>query len=145
MFNFNFWQRWLLVAGIVIVAFGLGLTFLSQTVILDVLMNQPINLAFWNTPTVAEPIRMFQQWIYAVAGMTTAGWGVFVAFIAYYPFRNRERWAWLCVLSGMTLWFVVDTAYSAYFRVYINVLINVSLYVLVMLPVIFTRKDFVNT
>ncbi len=145
MNTFSFWQRWLLIASVGITGLGLIMTFFSQTPFFDAVMNNPVNAAFWNTEIVSEQIRAFQQWIYAVLGMTVAGWGVFIGFIAHIPYKKKERWAWVCIITGMTLWFVVDTSFSAYFRVYLNVALNIGLYLLVMLPVFFTRKHFQAT
>ena len=69
----------------------------------------------------------FQRFVYGVLGMTVAGWGVFFIYVARYPFRRRERWAWTCIFAGITLWFIPDTAISAYFGVYVNVALNVTI------------------
>jgi hypothetical protein len=136
-----FWQKWLLVVGIIIAIFGILMTFLSGTPLFD-LFNRQIDPAFWGSGTSIESIRLFQQWIYGVWGATIAGWGIFVTFIAYYPFRSKEKWAWNCLVLGLGVWFVLDTALSISFKVYFNVAFNTILLILAGLPVIFTRKEF---
>ena len=80
--------------------------------------------------------------MYGVLGATLAGWGVFVAFIAHYSFKKKEKWAWNCILAGPLLWFVVDTAISLNFKVYFNAAFNTALFAAVVLPLWFSRKHF---
>ena len=142
MQKFSFWQRWLFVVGLGIAAFGILMAFLSGTPIFD-LFNRQIDPAFWTSGSSLESIRPFQQWIYGIWGATIAGWGVFVTFVAHYPFRNKEKWAWNCLVVGILVWFVLDTALSAFHKVYFNVAFNTALLILAGLPAIFTKKEFV--
>ena len=144
MEHFGFWQRWLFIAGLIIIIFGLLMAFLNQTRPFDLLFNNQINPIFWGVRAVPEEVVVFQSWIYGVLGATVAGWGVFLAFIAHYPFKNKERWAWNCVALGMLLWFTVDTAISLYFGVIFNALFNTILLIAVLLPLILSRRAFSN-
>ncbi len=139
--NFSFWQKWLLVVGIVIAVFGTLMALLSGTPLFD-LFNQQIDPAFWGTNAVGESAKVFQQWVYGVWGATIAGWGIFVTFIAHYPFREKKRWAWDCLVTGMLVWFVLDTSLSVYYQVYFNAAFNTALLILTLLPVVATRKHF---
>ena len=139
--KFLFWQKWLFIVGIVIVVFGIIMAFLSGTALFD-LFNRQIDPAFWGKGTSLESVKSFQQWIYGVWGATIAGWGIFVTFIAHYPFRNKEKWAWNCLVVGLLTWFVLDTALSLFFKVYFNVAFNATLLLLAGLPVVITRKEF---
>lgn len=141
MTNFSFWQRWLFVVGIAISVFGTLMALLSGTPLFDS-FNRQIDPAFWGANAVGESAKGFQQWIYGVWGSTIAGWGIFVTFIAHFPFQKKERWAWTCSFAGLLLWFILDTALSAYYRVYFNVAFNTTLLILVMLPLVITRKHF---
>ena len=143
MFKFSFWQRWLFVVGLVIAAFGLVMAFLNGTIVFE-LFNGQINPVFWGTGDMPEAATRFRQWAYGAWGATVAGWGIFVAFIAHYPFRHRERWSWNCLATGLLVWYLVDTAISLYFRVYFNAAFNTLLLMLVTLPLAFTRKHFVE-
>ena len=55
-----------------------------------------------------------------------SGWGIFLTFITHYSFRNREKWAWNCILVGTLAWFILDTSLSLYHKVYINALSNMA-------------------
>jgi drug/metabolite transporter (DMT)-like permease len=141
MEKFLFWQRWLYVVGIVISLLGVIMVLLSGTALFD-MFNRHINPVFWGSNIVEEPAKGFQQWIYGVLGATMAGWGVFMTFIARYPFRNKEKWAWNCMSIGMLLWFFLDTSLSIFHKVYFNAVFNAALMIIVMLPVVFTKKHF---
>lgn len=136
-----FWQRWLFVLGLAITAFGVLLALFSGTPLFD-LFNRQINPVFWNTLEGVTAARDFQGWAYGVLGATMAGWGVFITFIAHIPFKRKEKWAWDCLLAGVLLWFIIDTAMSLHFKVYFNAVFNTALLVVVMVPLVFSRKDF---
>ncbi len=142
MSNFSFWQKWLLVVGISISVFGVLMALFSGTPIFD-LFNRQIDPAFWNG-NVTNEAREFQKWMYGVWGATIAGWGVFVTFVAYYPFARRERWAWNCLVAGVLLWFVLDTVLSLNYRVIFNVGFNTVLLIAAGLPLLFTRNAFMR-
>ncbi len=141
MISFSFWQRWLLAIGIIITLFGVAMAILSGTPLFD-LFNRQVNPAFWSTNPVGDAAIQFQQWLYGVWGATIAGWGIFVTYLARYPFNKKESWARNCITFGLTAWFILDTLLSFFHKVYFNVAFNAALYILAILPVVFTRKDF---
>lgn len=143
MERFLFWQRWLLIVGFGISAFGVFMSFFSGTALFQI-FDSNINPIFWGTENIPTNIREFQKWIYGAWGAAVAGWGIFVIFIAQYPFRKKEKWAWHCLISGLLVWFFIDTGFSAYFKVYINVMLNTVLLALTILPIVFTRKYFIE-
>lgn len=142
MTSAEFWNRWLLFAGWLLVVFGLLLAFLNQTHLFDVAFNRQIDPVFWPAGVAAESIDSFQSWIYGVLGATVSGWGVFVVFLARYPFTKRERWARNCIAVGITLWYIADTSISLYFGVTFNAVVNTVLAGLVYTPLLATRQEF---
>ena len=141
MKQFSFWQRWLFVFSLIVIVFGLGMALLNRTLLFTIFDSQ-VNPAFWRTDSLPDGVDPFQGWIYGVLGATMAGWGVFLAFLARYPFRNRERWAWNALLLGLSLWYVTDTLISLYFGVVFNAVFNTGIFVLAILPLLFTRREF---
>ncbi len=141
--SFSFWQKWLFVVGVAISVFGALMALVSGTPLFDS-FNQQIDPAFWGADAVGENARRYQQWVYGVWGATIAGWGVFVIFIARNAFAKKEKWAWNCLVAGLLMWFILDTALSVYYRVYFNAAFNASLLILAGLPVVFTKKHFVE-
>lgn len=145
MSKFSFWQKWLFTVSILIIVFGLGMAFLNRTPIFYTLFDRQINLSFWNTGIFLPGVNEFQGWVYGVLGSTMAGWGIFFAFIAHIPFRRKERWAWNCMLIGLSVWYIADTVISLYYRVYFNAVFNTLILILVILPLIFTYKFFTGS
>ena len=141
MKQFSFWQCWLFVFSVIVIVFGLGMALLNRTPLFTIFDSQ-VNPAFWRTDSLPAGVGPFQGWIYGVLGATMAGWGVFLAFIGRYPFRNRERWAWNALTLGLSLWYLTDTAISLYFGVVFNAIFNTVIFILAILPLFFTRQEF---
>jgi len=121
--------------------FGVFMAFFSSTVFFESFNNQ-VNPVFWGAENVPATTRTFQEWIYGVLGSTLTGWGIFITFIANYPFKMKEKWSRNCLISGLLVWFVMDTGISLYFNVYFNALLNSLLFILGLLPLVFTWKNF---
>ena len=138
---FVFWQKWLFLVSLLIFVFGLAMVFLGGTAYFSFFSNY-INSVFWDTVEVADSLKEFQQWIYGVLGATMAGWGIMLLFISHYSFRKREKWSWNCITIAIAIWFLMDTSISLYSKVAFNAAFNTLILLLVILPLIFTRKYF---
>ncbi len=143
MNKFRFWQRWLLVVSCVITVLGIIMAFSKLTLFFE-LSDKQYNPIFWGAESITTEIEKFQIWNFGVLGAVVSGWGVFFIFIARYPFRQREKWSWNAIVAGSILWFVIDTSYSIYYLVYPNIALNIILFVVIILPLIFTRKEFIK-
>jgi hypothetical protein len=143
MSYFRLWHYWLLAVSIFIILFGTIMALLNSTIVF-VFFNAQINPVFWGANPVPSPAQTFQAWVYGAWGATVMGWGTTMFFIAYFPFRSRERWAWYCVLVSVLLWYLLDTGISWWFRVVINVLLNTTILVLVLIPLLFTWKGMAD-
>jgi hypothetical protein len=141
MKRFLFWQRWLLIFSLVVVIFGMSMALFNRT-LLFAIFDQQVNPSFWGASSLPAGVDEFQGWTYGVLGATMAGWGVFLAFVTRYPFRNRERWAWNCLALGLLLWYVIDTAISLSRGVVFNAIFNTGILILAALPLFFTRREF---
>ncbi len=142
MNSVDFWNRWFTAVGWLLISFGIAMAALPQTSVFDFAFNQRVNPVFWPTGSGAVNIEIFQAWIYGVLGATVSGWGVFVVALARHPLRKREKWAWNCLFTGITVWFLIDTAISAYFGVLFNVAFNAAIAVLVYVPLFATYREF---
>jgi len=142
MNSFSFWQRWLLIVSKIISLFGIYMALFNRTFLFNFLLNDKVNTAFFKPPGISSELITFQKWIYGVLGATVFGWGIFLSFIAHYPFKRKEKWAWNCFLTGIMCWFVVDTSISVYFNVIINAIFNTVLFIGIIIPLFFSRKYF---
>lgn len=141
MMRFLFWQRWLFVCAVGIVAFGLLMAFFNPMP-LFALFNRQIDPVFWGASQPPESFLAFRNWVYRVWGATIAGWGVMVAFLVHVPFRRRERWAWGALTAGLLTWYVLDTAFSLAAGVLFNALFNTLLALLFAPPLALTYRFF---
>ena len=142
MDQFNFWQKWLFVYGLSLIGFGFVLSFFSPSVLMNSVFNNQIDPVFWGTVDLTDNALRFRTWIYGVLGAVISGWGVFLTFLAYYPFRKKEPWVWGCIGAGFSVWFIIDSVISAHYHVGFNLIVNAALFLLVALPLFFTRKHF---
>lgn len=140
--NFSFWQKWLVVVSLYHVVFGLLLTFFNQSPFMNVLLNQYYDPIFWPDGQISEGTAQYKTWVSAVLGSVIASWGMLIAFIAYFPFKLREKWAWNGVAAAVVFWFIVDTSCSLFYDVSVNAVVNLFTLMLFALPMLFTRKYF---
>lgn len=140
--SFNFWQKWLVGLGACIVVFGLVLAFFTQSPLMDTLILQYYDRIFWPDNIISPGTTQYKNWVTSVLGAGVASWGIFITFLAYYPFKSREKWAWSCISVAVVLWFVVDTAWSLYYHVAINAVFNSITLALFAAPLLLTRKYF---
>ena len=139
--RFSFWQRWLWIVSLTITGFGIFMALLNRTTVFEI-FNAQIDPIFWGEAGIPEAARQFQGWVYGVWGATVAGWGLLVALIARYPFRERQTWAWKAIVYSLLLWYVFDTGISLYFGVTFNAIFNTLLLILIAPPMIATKKNF---
>ena len=142
MTSINFWQKWLLVFGIYLSIFGLVLTFFNKTYLMNFIFNDQIDPIFCGDKILHENILTYQSWIYGVLGAVISGWGVAIAFIAHYPFKEKQKWAWNCIFVGAMVWFIPDMIISIKYGVGFNIFFNISLLMLMILPLLFTYNQF---
>lgn len=139
--RFLLWRNWLLAVCAMVIVFGLIIALLSWSPLFGI-FNELVNGVFWNGSAPDANTGQFALWAYGMLGATMAGWGVALAFIVYYPYTKKERWAWNSIVIGLLLWFVVDTLISVYALAYFNVGVNVLLIIMAGIPLLMSRKSF---
>ena len=141
---FDFWQKWLFIVSLIMLVFGLNLALFYGTPLFGWL-RWGVNMAFWPDPGQLTPAMLaFQNWTIGLMGIVMACWGLTVAFIAHYPFHRREYWSWLCLVCGVALWFGMDESLTLYYQVYFNALFNLGFLLLLVLPLVVTRRYFLS-
>lgn len=140
--TFIFWQKWLYYSSIFFVFVGFFVAVFNQSIFFE-LWNQGAIRLFGSNGTLGVDVLAFKSFILGPLGGTIAGSYVLLAFIAKYPFKNKEKWAWQAASVSLLVWFVIDTSLCIYHSAYFNILlINVFTLVVQGLPLIFTRKHF---
>jgi len=138
MRNFTFWCRWLWIASLVLIAFGIAMALLNRTIAFSS-MNQLIDPVFWPAG-IPEGVPAFQGWVYGAWGATVLGWGVTAAAMVRFAFPRREAWAWWALTAGIGAWYIIDTAISALSGVWVNVILNTVLAIMFAIPLAATWR-----
>jgi hypothetical protein len=138
---FLFWQRWLLIASLLVAAFGLALALAGRTP-LFALFNSRIDPLFWGPGPLPPGSERFVRWVYGAWGATVAGWGLLLAYVAQHAFKQRQPWAWNALALGLAVWYALDTYFSLQQGVAINALLNTVLLAVLGLPLALTRRSF---
>jgi len=138
MKTFKFWQKWILICGIIVLL--MGLTF--PIIIWFNIELDYINKAFWKDGNMPTDIISFRNWLYGTYCALSVAFGMFIIFIAAVPFKRKEKWAWICLAICFTTWLAIDTIYSLTYEVYSNASNNFILYLILILPLVFTGRYF---
>ena len=130
------WRWWLVLVSLAVCAFGLALALAGTSGPFE-FFTQRIDPLFWGQTGPPPGAAAFQRWVYGAWGATVAGWGLMMAFVAWVPLGRGEKWARNAWAVSLALWFVLDTFYSLYCGVWINILFNLALLVAMGLPLVF--------
>lgn len=136
----EFWLRWLLVAILGVMAFGLVL------VLAPGLTRQGFSLLVYAD---AEHITKFGAdavayiaLVHAVLGGVMFGWGAALLFVARGPFARGALEGWQIVAVSVVAWFVPDTAFSLWSGFWQNALLNATFIILFAVPLAATYRVF---
>ncbi len=140
--SFLFWQKWLFYT-----SWGFALAGISFALFGNNFLFQPYNTMlaklFWHSTTFPPDADRFRSFIYAPLGGTIACCYILLAFIARYPFKNKERWARNAIILAFSVWVLIDSSVCIYFGAYPQVyFINLFSITIKAVPVIFTWKQF---
>jgi hypothetical protein len=142
MKSFIFWQRWLFYSSLLCALFGVVLAIHGDNLFF-LPYNQAIAFLFWHQPDVPPGVEPFRSFVRGPLGGTIACAYILLAFIAYYPFKRKEKWARNAIMLAFGTWIILDSAVCMYHGVYFQVyLINFLSLLQKLLPIIFTWKDF---
>ena len=136
--TFDRWCNWLLYSSIFFTVFGVtvavapGFPFLAP-------WTAAVDAHFFphGPDSGGSALRAFMM---APLGATIAGFYLLQSLVVAHAFRAREKWAWRAILGSTLIWFVVDSAMSAYHGAYFNIyLINIFLLLIFGIPLYATR------
>lgn len=98
---------------------------------------------FWQRENFPMNVEQFRAFIYGPLGGTIACCYMLLAFISYYPFKEKRIWARNAIIIAFGMWVIIDSSVSFYFGVYAQIyIINFFSILVKALPIIFTWKDF---
>jgi len=140
--RFNFWQKWLTWANVMVLVIGLMLAVAPSSIFLK-MHNDCTADVFFNQTTIPADAEQMRTFLFGIIGGTIFGFQVLMIFISENAFKKKERWAYFAMLFGYLSWFLIDSSLSIMHGALYNVLlINIPAMILIGLPLIFTARYF---
>ena len=141
MKNFKFYYNWLNAVMVAMIATGAYMAFFNQSD--SFIFNSIVNTPFWgsgNEPDMAA--RNFQGFIYGLTGAVMIAWCTLMLMVINNAFKKQQLWAWKAFLISVLAWFPIDEIISIYYKVYLNAVFNLLLLLIIIIPLMLTRKYF---
>lgn len=140
--SFLFWQQWLFYTSLFFATAGIAFALLGNSFLFQP-YNTMLAKLFWQSSKFPAEANHFRTFIYGPLGGTIACCYILLAFIARYPFKNKECWARNAIIIAFGFWVLIDSSVCIYFGVYSQVyFINVFSITVKALPIVFTWKHF---
>ena len=145
MRSFIFWQRWLFYSSLSFALFGVVFAIYGNNVFF-MPYNRALAHVFGFGENIPGSIEPFRAFIWGPLGATIACCYILLAFIAWFPFKRKERWARNSIIAAFGVWVILDSAVCIFYGVYFQIfIINAFSILQKALPIIFTWKAFRKT
>ena len=142
MKSFIFWQRWLFYTSLLFAFHGIVFAFYGNN-LLFISYNKMLAEIFWHSAQFPSEVEPFRAFIYGPLGGTITCCYILLAFIAWYPFKEKQKWARNAIITAFSVWVIIDSVVCLYFGAYPQIyIINAFSISVKALPIIFTWKDF---
>lgn len=138
MGSFDFWRKWLVTEGILLMLFGIYLGVFDYEF-------RYIDTAFWGSMPVSPEARLFQKWVFSTYGVVLVSFGLSIVFIANFAFKNRETWAWYCLLFTISTLALLDPIIGLYYGLTVSSIFFFCSVPFLLAPLFFTKKRFPKT
>ena len=115
--RFLFWQKWLFYSSLLFALFGIAFA-LSGKNLLFLPYDKMIANALWGRSEFSAEADTFRDFICIPFGGTIACCYTLLAFIAWYPFKEKKVWARNAIIIAFGLWVVIDSLGCLYFKIY---------------------------
>ena len=140
--RFMFWQKWLFYSSLLFAGFGIILALYGDNFLFRPYFNLLAGI-LWDRESLPSEINTFRAVASGPLGGTIACAYILLAYLAKYPFKNRERWSRNAIIAAFGAWFIIDSAVCLYYGIYFQVwIINLISLLQKALPLIFTWSQF---
>lgn len=136
----RFWWRWLVAVTVGTLLFGLSFILIPaplQSLFSSVFFGTADSAALYN-----ERAEHYITFIYTILGAVMIGWMISILFTLYGSFRRGERSGWTAIALSMTVWYGLDSTSSLLSGFTFNFILNTVLYILFVIPLAATYRDF---
>jgi hypothetical protein len=136
----SFWQRWLVVAAIVVAAFGLALA------VVPALGGWLFGWLLYGSAGALEGLGQaadgYIRLVHGVLGAVMFGWAIALLMVVLGPFGKGSPWAWSTIALSLGAWFVPDTIVSLASGHWPNAVLNTALVLMFGVPLAATFRAF---
>ena len=122
--------KWMSVVGIVGILFGIFYAFFG-------LESLPVYQKF-------VPDTVYAAWSNGLYGSTFIGFSVLLFFVGRYAFQKSDTVLMRALLYGIMSWLIVEALFSFYYRIYINVGVDIVLAIVLGFPLVRGIRDMEN-
>jgi len=129
------WHRWLQVVFALFILFGIVFAFFGTSSLMAP-FSGPIIASFWAGGIPTPETLRFAQFTFGIMGALTVAVGVFGFFMARYALPRGEAWAWVAIVDGLILWYLIDSGLSIYTGAWVNAVFNTGFFLLAAVPVV---------
>ena len=130
---------YLITAGLFVVM-GIYMALCKDTILFAPFASL-IHPVFWKDALPDTGTIAFRSFMYSLAGAMMTVWGIQMGAIAQFALRKKEKWAWIALAVSCAVWFLIDESFSAYYGVWMNVIGNLSVLILQVVPLYLTRES----
>jgi hypothetical protein len=93
---------------------------------------------------LTQPEIGFHNLLSAVIGGTMFGWGLMIAMLSFRLMKVQEDWIWSVIATSVVAWYLLDTLGSALVGSSLNILLNTTILILALPPLIANRQAVVS-
>jgi hypothetical protein len=131
-------KRWLQLIAIAHIVLGLLLPVLVQFEIV-----QPYFHFVAQTFAVSAHENMaLMRFLIGVFGPTVASWGVLFWAVVTQSFMLRSKSGWWLMIAASVVWALYDSIFSTLYGLWIHVILNSAVFVAIVVPLWWVRKEF---
>jgi Sec-independent protein secretion pathway component TatC len=106
------------------------------SVVSAILVLVGIVFAFFGLAILPVKRETLLPWQSAIYGAIMMGWGATLFLAGRLAFRRNDPNLMKALLYGITIWLVVEALFSAYFRVFFNIGVDIAVWALFSVPLI---------
>jgi ascorbate-specific PTS system EIIC-type component UlaA len=106
-----------------------------------ILVITGIVFAFFGVAILPVGREAFVPWQSAIYGAIMMGWGTTLLCVGRLAIRRNDSELVKALIYGLTVWLVVEAAFSIYFRVWFNVGVDIAVLALFSVPLLKTMAN----
>ena len=142
MKKYKIFIKWLQTISVILCLFGISLAFFGKSPFFFWLFFGQPYPTFFESSTFTEQVILLGAWNGAMAGSAYTFTGILMFFIFTFSFLKREKWAFSAILTGLIIWYSLNTGFTIIYKVYFKIIIDTIFFLSVMIPIIIIRKGF---